>query len=194
MSSFQWPPSGGSPNAITSLTGDVTAAGPGAAAAALTATTNATLATLSNSTGVAVHGNNGAAEVSAGYIGEFLGSEFGTFTNVPGATTVFANPSGCHITLTPGCWELYAYAVFTLNGSVTTAVSLSIGFSTSDGGSLGISQARMAPPTATNDSTCVVAGVNLRESISITIYANIAATYSAGTPQAAVGIRAYRRG
>jgi hypothetical protein len=194
MSSFQWPPSGGSPNAITSLTGDVTASGPGAAAATLTATTNSSLTTLSHATGVAVHGNNGSVEVAAGYIGEFMGSAFGTYSNVPGATTVFANPSGCHIVLTPGCWEVFAYAIFTLNGSVTTSVSLSIGFSSSDSGSLGISRATMAPPTATNDSTCVLAGFNVREPSSTTIYANIAATYSAGTPQAAVGIRAYRRG
>lgn len=64
---------------------------------------NSTLATLSNSTGVAVHGTNTNDNAAAGYVGEFV-SNNPTSTVTPGASGVYVTVTS--VTLTAGDWDV----------------------------------------------------------------------------------------
>lgn len=103
LSSTDWSTFNGkqaSGNYITALTGDVTASGPGSVAATLAATSNATLASLDKTSGVAVHGVNTNTGAAAGYIGEVMEAT-GSQTLASGATGIAAT-----VTLTAGIWVI----------------------------------------------------------------------------------------
>jgi hypothetical protein len=66
-------------------------------------TNNSTLATLSNYTGVAVHGTNTDDNAASGYIGEFISSN-PTTSVTPAASGTYVNITS--ITLTAGDWDV----------------------------------------------------------------------------------------
>lgn len=94
------------------MTGDVTSVGNVTTAAA----TQANIATLSKSAGVAVHGTNTNDSASAGYLGEFASVNSPTGgTATPGATGVYVNVAS--MSLTAGDWDVWGELNISFGGT-----------------------------------------------------------------------------
>lgn len=164
---------------LPTFTGDVTNSG---AAMTLAATSNSTLATLSKSTGVAVHGTNTNDAASAGFVGEYVESVVSTSTNVPSSNNQFGDLTS--ISLTAGDWDVTLVAWFTLNGATATDVEIGIGTATGNNGAglvIGSNTIDIPPPTSTNDAGSTIPSFRVSLSSTTTIYGKIQVTFSAGT-------------
>lgn len=107
------------------LTGDVTTSG---AVATLAATSNGTIATLSKSSGVAVHGTNTNDAAASGFIGEFISANPGGVVT-PAASGAYVNLAS--VSLTAGDWDVEGVVSFT--PSTTTGTQVYGGISTTTG-------------------------------------------------------------
>lgn len=115
---------------MPALTGDVTTSA-GAVATSLVATSNATLASLDKSTGVAIHGANNNTAAAAGYVGEIGGPISRVRSN---ATTLTTNTTinvgtTTNIVLQPGNYLISGSVTFQY-AATTTITELDIGVST----------------------------------------------------------------
>lgn len=157
----------------------------------ITATSNATLATLSNSTGVAIHGSNTNDSASAGYVGEVI---TGNQLNISFPTsTQFAD--GTSVSLTAGDWLLSATLGFDPNGSTTTHIYFGISSTTGNsttGLTFGINELGITP-TATNvEASGSIPVYRVSLASTTTYYLKVSATYSAGTPKYYANLTAHR--
>lgn len=109
------------------------------------------------------------------------------------ATTVWGNQGT--VTLLPGEWDINGVCDISLNGSVTTAVSMALsaftGNTTTDQVS-GDNQLTLLPPTAAADVSTSIAGWRQAVASSTAVFVKVKATFSAGSPQAACRISARR--
>lgn len=170
------------------LTGDITSVGNATTAAA----TQANIATLSRTAGVAVHGTNTNDDAAAGFVGQFMEAHvtFGgrvtlTATNTPTTVTSF--------TLTPGDWDIAATIGF--DGAVTTSFQ-ELYISTADNATTGSltydgSQINNSITSISDDIYLVTAGVRRSIASSTTYYLVANAGYT-GTMKAYGSIRARR--
>lgn len=128
-----------------------------------------------------IKGTSTNDDPAIGYIGEVLSFVNSTATNVPGASTNFANTT-CTISITPGDWMLGGQIDFTNNGATVQAVRMAV--DTSGGsGVRGSTQLNGPATTSSADSSLSVLPFRLSLAATTSYYVVAAAQYSAGTPQ-----------
>lgn len=125
---------------------------------------------------------------AAGYIGEYVESVVSTYTNLPGATTVWGNMTS--ISLTAGDWDVTGIINWIANGATVTAgidldaiaISINSGTTTSDHVQ-GSNQVNVIAPSASTDRPGCIPNYRLSLSGTTTVYFKILATYSVANPQ-----------
>lgn len=109
------------------------------------------------------------------------------------ANTVWGNHGT--VTLLPGDWDVTGVCDISLNGSVTTAVSMALsansGNTTTDQVS-GDNQLTLLPPTAAADVSATIGEWRQAVAVNTPVYVKVKATFSPGNPQAACRISARR--
>jgi len=178
------------------LTGDITSSGNATTAAA----TQANITTLSNSTGVAVHGTNTNNNASAGFVGEYIFLAQDTPQSLGGSSvaTDFAGDlpgSASSISLTAGDWDVLFIAIFQPNGAATnTFIEAAIG--TASGNNLtGVNAYEVGwGPSVTTPAQRITIVTKTRVSIASTTsyFGKLVADYTGG-PVQYYGILSARR-
>lgn len=165
------------------VSGDITLSNAGAVA--LVATTNATLATLSKSTGVAVHGTNTNDSASAGFVGEYVESKSAGPNNFPSSGDW--GDAG-NISLTAGDWDV-TMQVAAIPAASSTFNHHNCGISTTTGNSsTGLNQGENLMGTLANVLTnssmigALVSDYRMSLSGTTTVYGKVQASYTGGSP------------
>lgn len=125
--------------------------------------------------------NNNA---TAGNVGEYVESLVTSYTNIPGATTAWADLTS--ISLTAGDWDVTGFVDWSLNGSVQTVAQ--IGISTTSGNSStglvdGNNMATLVIATAAQNRAGVIPSYRMSLAGTTTVYLKLNATYTVATPQ-----------
>lgn len=176
---------------LPAFTGDVTTSA--GSSVTTVAATQVNIATLSNPTGVAVHGSTNNIAQAAGYIGEVISSSQTTPTNFPTSTQYGDLTS---ISLTAGNWLISANMDYLLNGATVTSVRLGIS-TTSGNSSTGLTDGDTQTHLAAAIASDAQAGgalpyVQKLLSGTTTVYLKYRSAYSVATPQAVGRITAIR--
>lgn len=175
---------------LPAFSGDITTSAGSTTTTA--AATQANITSLSNSSGVAVHGTNTNNNASTGFVGEYIEALQSTFTNFPTSNQYGDLGS---ITLGAGDWEISMIVNYKLNGATATASTWEAGIGTVTGNSAtgltrGVNDLVMDAPASFNAITIPPYRVSI--SGSTTYFAKVLAVYSLGNPQYAGRISARR--
>lgn len=136
----------------------------------------------------AIGGTTTNDSASAGFVGEYIESVVSSYTNIPGATTVWGNMTS--ISLTAGDWDVTGIMNWIANGATITAgidqeqiaISVNSGATTSDHVQ-GSNQINMLSPSASTDRGAVISNYRISLSATTTVYFKMLVTYSVATPQ-----------
>lgn len=137
-------------------------------------------------------GTTAADDASAGVVGE-------AFRSAQDATS-FSDSTlwvdACQVNLTAGDWDVTLVARAILNGATMTAWDIGISSTAGNSGS-GLTRGdnwlqSAYPPTGVADASLTIANFRVNQASSVTWYAKMRATYSAGTPQYSVRLSARR--
>lgn len=169
------------------LTGDVTTSA-GALATTLAATSNATLASLDKSTGVAVHGVTTNSSASAGYVGEYIEAHQFTPTSL-GATNTAVNCVS--ISLTAGDWDVSLTADFSANGGTQTNINAGISIVSAGLDQYGYDTAQ-SPGSATQNTFITIPSIRYSFASTTTVYAVMQAGFTIAATQYRCSLRARR--
>jgi hypothetical protein len=148
--------------------------------------------TLSNGTGVGIHGTNTNDSAAGGYVGEYVSAQVTTAANLFGNNVLGDVTS---ISLSAGDWDVTGQVMATKNGATVSAFDTGIGTASgtaSTGMTYGVNLIECPPPGASNDIPCQIPSWRVSLSSTSTIYLKARGFYSAGTPQAYGFIHARR--
>lgn len=165
------------------------------------AISSAGLHTLGASGGTQTHVVNGAVNPSLGIvgvttnsnaatgtIGEYVESVISTYTNLPGATTVWGDMTS--ISLTAGDWDVSGVMNWIANGATITAaidalefaISVNSGITTTDQVQ-GSNQIALVSPISGADRGAAIPAYRISISGTTTVYLKIKSPYITATPQ-----------
>ncbi len=167
--------------AFPALTGDVTTSAGSLATTA--AATQANITTLSNTSGVAIHGTNTNNSASAGYCGEYIESNVTSPTNFP-STSTFGDATS--ISLTAGDWDVSFHLYVSKNSSTATVAEAGISTTTgnsSSGLTAGVNKLDQSLSTTNTDSSITIANYRMLLSGTTTVYGKLLGIYSVGNLQ-----------
>lgn len=142
-------------------------------------------AALNRTGGIAVQGTNTNDDAPAGRFGEFLQQRVTSFTDVPGATTAWADATSK--SLTAGDWDVTAVLTMSLNGATMT--SFDVGISTTSGNdATGLQEGdnwvqNASLPVGTVHQGVSVPSFRMSLSGTTTVYLKLRAAYAVATPQ-----------
>lgn len=159
-------------------------------------TTNTINPTTANA-GIALQGIAGSGVVSSGNVGEIIISTFSSISFSGSFITAFTS-----ITLTPGCWDLSAYAILfsagtTFSQSSNAPMVINNISASSSGTTIGLNNVKYIVTTGAVTSglpatNCTIPSYRVNLATAVTYYLNMDCAYTSSNPNVSGTLRATR--